>query len=99
MDEAATESECSERGELRALVILVDGELGPQKSDVEMIGWGRTLGRKIIVVATKLDRLPKTRRGAQLDKIAAKLGVPGTVGFSSKEHLGVEDLWRELISA
>ena len=89
----------TQRNELRALVVLVDGELGPQPSDTEMIEWGRSLGRKIIVVATKLDRLPKTRRKSQLDRIAAKLGVPGTLGFSSKDQLGVEELWRELLSA
>ena len=88
-----------ERNELRALVVLVDGEIGPQPNDTEMLEWARNLGRKIIVVATKLDRLPKTRRSAQLDRISAALGVPGVIGFSAKEHFGVEELWRALVSA
>ena len=88
-----------ERNELRALVVLVDGEIGPQPNDTEMLDWARNLGRKIIVVATKLDRIAKTRRGAQLEKISAQLAVPGVIGFSAKEHFGVEELWRALVSA
>ena len=50
------------RDALAALVVLVDGDLGAQPSDLEMVRWGQSLGRRIVVVATKLDKLSRQRR-------------------------------------
>ena len=88
-----------QRSTLRGFVVLVDGELGPQPSDKEMIDWLRSLGRTPIVVATKIDKLPKTRRAAALQKHAKVLELAEGVlqGFSAKERLGVEELWRILL--
>ena len=85
------------RDPLRTLVVLVDGELGAQPSDVEMVRWAGTLGRKVVVAATKLDRLSRNRRAQQLDRIAGALAVRSVTGFSAREHFGVEELWRELL--
>jgi GTP-binding protein len=89
------------RDTLRALVVLVDGELGAQPSDLEMVRWGESLGKRLIVVATKLDRLGRTRRAAQLQKIADALSVPPdqVIGFSAKEKFGVDELWRTLVAS
>ena len=54
------------------------------------------LGRKVVVAATKLDKLSRNRRGQQIDRIAGQLAVPAVIGFSAKEHFGVEELWRAL---
>lgn len=86
------------RDELKALVVLVDGDLGPQPSDLEMVRWAETLGRKVVVVATKLDKLSRPRRQQQLDKISGTLAVAQVIGFSAKEGFGVEELWRALLS-
>ena len=88
----------TKREPLRALVVLVDGELGAQPSDIEMVRWGETLERRVLCVATKLDKLSRTRRGAQTDKIAGQLAVPRVLAFSAHEHFGQEELWRELLS-
>ncbi len=91
----------TKRDSLRALVLLVDGELGPQPNDLEMLAWSRTLPRRLLVVATKLDRLPKTRRAQQLERISKKLELPlaDVLGFSAKESIGVDELWRALVKA
>ncbi len=85
------------RDALQALVVLVDGDLGPQPSDVEMVRWAESLGRKVIAVATKLDRLARTHRGQRVEKIAGQLAVPSVMAFSAKERFGVEELWRALL--
>jgi GTP-binding protein len=85
------------REPLRALVVVVDGEIGPQQSDLEMVRWAHSLQRKVVAVATKLDKLSRPRRGAQVEKIAARLQTP-IIPFSAREHFGVEELWRELLS-
>jgi GTP-binding protein len=89
------------RDTLRVLVVLVDAELGAQPSDVEMVRWAASLEKAVVVVATKLDRIARTRRAPQLDRIAAALGAPRqcVIGFSAKEKFGVDDLWRALLSA
>jgi GTP-binding protein len=89
------------RETLRTLVVLVDGELGAQPSDVEMVRWGASLHKKVLVVATKLDKLGRTRRAPQLQKIAATLELSPrqVIGFSAKEKFGVDELWRSLVSA
>jgi GTP-binding protein len=91
----------TKRDPLRALVVLIDGELGPQPNDLEMLAWSRTLPRRLLVVATKLDRLPVTRRKQQLEKIARTLQMPlaDVLGFSAKESIGVDELWRALVQA
>jgi len=86
------------REPLRSLVVLVDGELGAQPSDIEMVRWAETLGKGVVVAATKLDKLARNRRSQQIDRIAGQLAVPTVIGFSAREHFGVEELWRELIA-
>jgi GTP-binding protein len=96
---AMIEKYLTKRDTLGALVVLVDGDLGAQPADVEMVDWGRSLGRKLVVVATKLDHLRRTRRPAQLERIAKTLGVPDVIGFSAKEKFGLDETWRALVSA
>ncbi len=86
------------REALAGLVVLVDGDLGVQPSDVEMVRWAESLGRRVIVAATKLDKLARSRRAQQVEKIAGQLAVREVIAFSSKEHFGVEELWRTLVS-
>jgi GTP-binding protein len=85
------------RETLHTLVVLVDGELGAQPSDVEMVTWGKSLNKKVIAVATKLDRLGRTRRAQQTDAIAHDLGMPAVIAFSAKERFGIDELWRSLV--
>jgi GTP-binding protein len=87
------------RETLRALVVLVDGELGAQPSDVEMVRWGESLERNVVVAATKLDKIARNQRNQQIDRIAGQLAVPRVIGFSAREHFGVDEVWRELVTA
>ena len=61
---------------LRAVVSIVDGEIGPTGDDLEMINFLQTTRARILVAATKLDRIPKARRKPQLLSIAQKLELP-----------------------
>jgi GTP-binding protein len=98
---AMIERYLADRETLHTLVVLVDGEIGAQPSDLEMVRWGESLGRRVLVVATKLDKLGRTRRAPQLKKIASALGIPHerVIGFSAKDRSGVDELWNELIAA
>ena len=90
------ESYLEGRDTLRTLVVLVDGDLGAQPSDREMVAWGQSLGRDLVVVATKLDRLGRTRRPARIREIAETLHTHAVIAFSGKEKFGVDELWRAI---
>jgi GTP-binding protein len=91
----------TERDNLTAVVSLIDAEVGAQPKDFAMMDFLAKSGRPLIVVATKADRLARTRRAAALDRIARDLGVPrsAVIAFSSHEDIGHEDLWRALCGA
>jgi GTP-binding protein len=90
-----------EREDLRAVVLIIDGKVGPTADDVEMLAWLNQAGRRAILVATKLDKLGKAQRAMQLRRIEQKLGQPprSMVGFSSEIGLGREELWQKLLEA
>src|SRR5215471_136218 len=83
------ESYIERRGTLRLVVVLVDARRGIQTADEELLEWLDSVGRPAVVVFTKLDQLPRTRRNLP----------PGAVGFSILEKLGVDDLWRCILRA
>jgi GTP-binding protein len=93
------ESYLQGRDTLRRIVVLVDGELGAQPSDSEMVAWARSLGRDPVVVATKLDRLGRTRRPARIKEVAAAVGVEDAIAFSAKEKFGVDELWKAIAAS
>ena len=84
---------------LRGLVQLVDGEIGPTELDLQTLSWLRSTGRPLVVVATKVDRLPKARRIPALRAHERALGLPekSLVGVSSVEGFGVAELWAALL--
>jgi GTP-binding protein len=86
------------RESLRLLVVVVDGEIGAQPSDAEMVRWGASLDKTLAVVATKIDRVARTRRDGQVRTIAAQLDLPPerVIGFSAREKLGVDELWQRI---
>ncbi|HEY0840419.1 MAG TPA: ribosome biogenesis GTP-binding protein YihA/YsxC [Vulgatibacter sp.] len=99
--ERMIEAYLDRREPLRAVVVIVDVRVGPTVDDVQMIRWLEAAGRRPIVVATKLDKLPKARRAGRLRQIEAELQlVPRSLlGFSSEEGLGRDELWSAILSA
>ncbi len=88
-----------EREELKAVVLIVDGKVGPTEDDLEMLGWLAEAGRRAILVATKMDKLSKAQRAMQLRRIETKLGQPprSLLGFSSTDGMGRDELWGKLL--
>ncbi|HEY3451931.1 MAG TPA: ribosome biogenesis GTP-binding protein YihA/YsxC [Myxococcales bacterium] len=93
------ESYVKGREGLRAMVCIVDAEVGPTPDDVDVIPWLIKAGRPVIVVATKVDRLPKHKRIPRLQEIEKKLemGKGEAIGFSSTEGLNLDVLWARIL--
>jgi GTP-binding protein len=89
------------RESLKAVVSILDAEVGPTPDDVRTLDYLTETAARVLVVATKIDRLPKARRKPQLSAIATRLELPpeAVVPFSATEKLGVEEVWELLLDA
>ncbi|MEE8526804.1 MAG: ribosome biogenesis GTP-binding protein YihA/YsxC [Thermoanaerobaculia bacterium] len=78
------------------LLQLVDGKVGATRLDVEALAYFQSLGLEPLIVATKIDKLPRTRRPRSLTSIRERLGCAGgemIVPFSAVTGEGVQQLW------
>jgi len=89
------------RDVLRAVVLIVDARHDPAESDHDALAFLRATGRRIVVAATKIDKLPRTRRGAALRTVETALGLARgeAVPFSAVEGTGADALWARIAAA
>lgn len=83
-----------ERDSLANLFVLVDGEIGPTKLDVQMLGWVRHHEIPHTIVATKIDKVRSAKRQTRKRDLAAACSLePGDVVWvSSAKNMGIDDL-------
>jgi GTP-binding protein len=91
----------AERETLKAVVVIVDGKVGPTPDDLQMLRWLEASGRRPILVATKMDKMPKAHRSGRLRQIEKELQLlPRTIlGFSAEEGFGRDELWSRILEA
>lgn len=89
------------RPTLSGVAILVDVRRGLEAEEHQLLellrGPARVSRRPLdlIVVATKLDKLPASQRKLRLQQLARD-SKERIVGFSAKDALGRDDLWRRV---
>lgn len=90
-----------QRRSLQVVVSIIDGEVGPTADDFNTLDYLAEKDRKILVVATKMDRVAKARRKPRVQQLTRALELPegAVVGFSATERTGVDDVWRALLEA
>ncbi len=95
---AMIEDYLRERDVLKAVVLIVDARHPPAESDHDALGFLRATGRRVLVAATKMDKLPRTRQGAALQEVERAFSLPRgeAVPFSAVEGTGGERLWARL---
>jgi GTP-binding protein len=83
-----------EREELRMVAVLVDGEIGPTKLDVQMLDWLRANTLPHTVVATKHDKVKSSQRDKRKRELAAGCELePGDVVWvSAAKGVGIDRL-------
>ena len=80
------------------VVLLVDAEIGPTDSDLEMLHELEQAGKDIVIVLNKVDKIQKSKYKSQLDKLALKLRGHKLSPYSSTAKIGIEELTAELLS-
>ena len=64
-----------ERENLVAVLLLIDGEIGPTPLDLQTVEWLEHLDRPIRYVATKADKVRPSKSQKRRAELTAKLGV------------------------
>lgn len=88
-----------QREQLQCVVQLVDSRHEPSKDDKMMYEWIKHYNDKVIVVATKIDKLSRNEMQKNLSMIRKALKMEKEdvlVGFSSETKMGKDELWEIL---
>jgi GTP-binding protein len=86
------------RATLRAVVVVVDARRGVEDDDARLLEYLAHLGRPALLVVTKIDKLPASRRAVAIANAGRKSGLRA-IGFSSETREGREALWHALLRA
>jgi GTP-binding protein len=97
--QAMIEGYLLERECLDLVLVLVDGEIGPTKLDVQMLEWLRESGVPHTVVATKLDKVKPSKLATRKRDLAkgAGLDTGDVMWVSAAKGTGIETLASHLV--
>ena len=98
--QAMIENYLLHREGLELVFVLVDGEIGPTKLDVQMLDWLRASGVPHTVVATKLDKVRPSKLATRKKELAAgcELDQGDILWVSASKGTGIEKLQQHLNS-
>lgn len=91
----------SEREQLKAVLQLVDIRHKPSEDDQLMYDWMKHFNIPVILVATKADKLTKSKAQKQLSVIAKSLNKnpdDPLLLFSSETGQGKDEAWRTILA-
>ncbi|MCL2616701.1 MAG: ribosome biogenesis GTP-binding protein YihA/YsxC [Defluviitaleaceae bacterium] len=93
---AMIEGYLRKREQLKAIVMLVDIRHDPSQNDIQMYEWLRHYNLQMAVVATKADKIPRSRVAKHKAAIREGLSMADNepiVPFSSHTKSGRDELW------
>ncbi|MDQ0090841.1 GTP-binding protein [Paenibacillus anaericanus] len=88
-----------DRETLRLVLLIVDLRHLPSKDDELMYDWLKHYDMPVCVVATKADKIPRSRWPKHLKLIREALAMragDGFIMFSSEEGIGKDELWSHI---
>lgn len=88
----------SESRELRALALLLDCRVPPQKLDMELGLFAEAHNTPILPIITKIDKCSQRERDAKQTEWQNILGVKPLM-VSAQKRSGIDKLWKRLIIA
>lgn len=88
----------AERSTLALCLCLVDSNVPPQQSDMQLIEFLKHTGRNLIVAATKADKLSGNGRSKAQAALRKELDVENVMLCSAKTGFGLKELWAAIQS-
>jgi len=85
--------------DLAVILHLVDAKVGATPLDEEAADYFASLGLPTTVVATKIDKVPRSKQARQLKTVREQLALPADttlIPFSAVRGEGVKELWKEI---
>ncbi|WP_435924400.1 ribosome biogenesis GTP-binding protein YihA/YsxC [Paenibacillus sp. DYY-L-2] len=90
----------TEREPLRLVLLIIDVRHPPTKDDELMYDWLKHFDLPVCVVATKADKIPKSKWQKHLkvirEGLVLRAGDP-IILFSSEEGIGKDELWTHIL--
>jgi GTP-binding protein len=87
----------SGRPGLRGAIVIIDVRRGVQSDDIQLLEFLESVSVTPILVATKIDKLPSSKRKPAIAAIRRQVGRP-VVPYSSVTGDGREQLWNRILS-
>ena len=84
-----------------AVVLLVDGKVGATPLDVQAYEYLSGLGTAVLVAATKIDQVSRSRRAAAVRDVRQTLGLKEeipVIPVSARSGEGIKELWGAMAS-
>lgn len=79
------------------VVLIIDGNVGPTKFDLEMMELLQENAYDVIVVANKMDKIKNSELDRKKKDIVEKLDTENIIYFSSKTKKGREELLEKIL--
>lgn len=82
------------------LIQLVDGKVGATALDLQAHEYLCDLGIRPLVVATKIDKVSRSKRPRALAEIRQQLGIDADeiLAFSAPSNEGTKDVWKAILA-
>lgn len=86
------------REQIAGVIQLVDSRHTPTSDDMDMMEYLQSLNIPVVVVATKIDKVPKTKQIKALKEIARTLHIPLKLIFpvSSTKKTGFDPVYEQI---
>lgn len=84
---------------LKGIIQIIDSRIGPTDLDLEMISWLIHLQKPTLLIATKIDKLPKSKINSYLLKYTKNLksiGIYDLIPFSAVTKMGRKEIWKAI---
>lgn len=86
-----------ESKQLRGVILLQDCRRDVDEDAIGFAQWLQEINRPVVIVATKMDELPKTKRGAVIARLKRDFDLEHPpLATSVRENLGVSDLLHQM---
>ena len=87
----------SDRPGLRGAIVIIDIRRGTQDDDLQLLEFLDSVGVTPILVATKIDKLPSSKRKPAIAALRRELSRP-LIAYSSVTGDGRDELWKRILS-
>jgi len=85
-----------EREPLALCLVLLDMNVPPQESDLQLVEWLRANQRRFLLVATKADKLSGNRRTNSKRALQQAFGTDALLAYSARTGDGRQELWHRI---